>query len=289
MRRYSSGQREQTVNLLTSVFVGSNPTRRTKTELKGFLTCQSIYVILYNIVLFFENRTTRKRKEGYMKYRFMVVILLMSSLPYLIFAQWKQGQIYAFSSQEAIDLVNQLFTAVNPASPENSYMPSFMKDKIRWAYIQHNTHTLQFKFISDEKNELGRILMRSSYQKRLPTIEIVANRLLMIIRVQEKVAFGFNQMQKNTFALGLTHEVVHLEQTESFFTTKETRTKFINEEFRVAKKVDKFAVTPLLDAGQPIEVDFEDMHKIFQGCGMAKECPAFTVYLDSNSGSQMPK
>ena len=35
MRRYPSGQRGQTVNLLTSVFVGSNPTRRTRPEKAG--------------------------------------------------------------------------------------------------------------------------------------------------------------------------------------------------------------------------------------------------------------
>ncbi len=35
MRRYSSGQRGETVNLLTSVFEGSNPSRRTKQIPKG--------------------------------------------------------------------------------------------------------------------------------------------------------------------------------------------------------------------------------------------------------------
>ena len=41
MRQYSSGLRGQTVNLLTSVFVGSNPTWRT---LKNTLLLQGVFV-----------------------------------------------------------------------------------------------------------------------------------------------------------------------------------------------------------------------------------------------------
>ena len=46
MRRYSSGQRGQTVNLLTYVYEGSNPSRRTKYQNQRYAL-----VLLYLVAL----------------------------------------------------------------------------------------------------------------------------------------------------------------------------------------------------------------------------------------------
>lgn len=64
MRRYSSGQREQTVNLLASAFVGSNPTRRTRQKIP---TAWDFFVRVRDGDMFLSTKTV---ESGSWKFQF---------------------------------------------------------------------------------------------------------------------------------------------------------------------------------------------------------------------------
>jgi hypothetical protein len=205
-----------------------------------------------------------------------IVILVFSVLT--VGAQGQRKTSFVFSPQEAIELTNQLITGINPGNPENSYMTPFMREKISWIYIQESLGKLKLKLVTNENGVLPETaLMHSFYEGNVPVIEIVANRLLMLIRVQQNVAKGYNQMQKNTFALGLVHEAVHLENPPQFFTTKDAAATR-NEELRTWRKVDELAVAGLLKGGQPLDIDYPGFHNIFLKCGYKGPCPAFDKY-----------
>ena len=217
------------------------------------------------------------------------VVLLCLSVCDRAFAQDKKGPVYQFTSQVAIELVNDLLTGITPDRPENVYMPEFLKEKIRWLYAEEATKRLELKFTSDDQGLLGQTLMRAYYLNGKPIVEIVANRLVMLIRIQEHVMTHYSRMQKNTFAVGLAHETVHLERPPRYFTVKnQTRSTFIAEEFRTVEKIDRLVVQPLLAKAEPIDVDFVDLNRILKKCDHKLPCQSFVdYYIDGKrSGAQ---
>lgn len=191
---------------------------------------------------------------------------------------------YTFSKQEAVDLVNQLFKACNPDIPANAYMPTFLREKLRWVYVEKLAGRLNTEFVTDEKHELGAALMLGGYDDRgVPFIRIVADNLLLLIRVEYGVKTGFNQMQKNTFALALAHEAVHLEQPWSFFKYKKTHQKFVDEELRTHRKINRQVVTELLKKGELIDIEFMKIREVLSKCGNLVSCSAFTEFINRNS------
>ena len=194
---------------------------------------------------------------------------------------------YTFSKQEALDLVNQLFKACNPDIPENAYMPTFLREKLRWVYREKLTGRLGTEFVYDVKHEFGAVLMMSSYYENgTPFIRIIADRLIMLVRVEQGVKTGFNRTQKNYFALSLAHEATHLERPISSFREKGSRAEFIREELRVYRKMD-VVVTELMKEGEPIDSDYAEMHKVLMKCGKSIACPAFTEHYSQNPGNTL--
>jgi hypothetical protein len=199
--------------------------------------------------------------------------------------QWKQ-QVYFYNKQEAIDLVNQLFRAIHPDKQENQYLPAFVRERVAWIYNEEAAGRLEIRFIDEETEATNRtLLMASGYTSNgKPIIAISLKRLILLFRLQHRVPTGFNRMQQNIFALALTHEAVHLEHPQAFFqvgvTTPQMR---LAEEVRAYRKVDDLAVAELIRKNEPVDRDFEFIHKLIVNCGKAKKCPELEEFVNGSS------
>jgi hypothetical protein len=218
-----------------------------------------------------------------MRNRLSIFVFLLLVLAHVATAQWKQNPSQTYTKEEAVILVNQLLVAITPDRPENAYMTPFMKEKIRWVYAEAASHRLNIAFVDNTKGKMGvrTVLMNSGRDNGVLFIQISANRLLELIRIQQHVAIGFNQMQKNTFALALVHEAVHLERPHD---KPRPKVEFVREELRTCRKVDREAVIPLLKIGEPLDIDFHDIHSILGKCGNSQDCPAFQKYYVDDPG-----
>jgi hypothetical protein len=234
-----------------------------------------------------------------------VLFLAVSSVAVIARSIWKsestksqQAIQVQFDEKEGLKLVNDLFNAVNPSLPENSYMPALMKEKISWIYRRSKEKKLIIHvttaYFQTESGEISKkVLMSSAYSSEksvgfpahLPIIEIYFPRLWTLFRVEENIEKGFSQMAKNAFALALTHEAVHLEKGESEFISRINRPDlFWAEEERTYIKVDLEAVRLLRLAGQPVATIDLEMDNVWQGCGDKLPCPEFTRYLKNMGG-----
>lgn len=173
-------------------------------------------------------------------------------------------------------LISGLLDSVNPDLPINSYMPEFLKEKMRPVVRESN---LQLKrsgspilnLVADETGAMGAKLMRANYVNSLPRIEIFADKWFYLVRIRDGVAVGHSQLHKNSFAVCLAHELVHLELPPEGF----QKERVLIEEFRAWSKIDKEVVSPLLAVGQPLERTFENVHRILVGCNYKLPCEAF--------------
>ena len=87
-------------------------------------------------------------------------------------------------------------------------------------------------------------------------------------------------MTKNTFALSLVHEAVHLERPPEFFFTK-TKQETIDEECRTWSKVDINAVRYLRQIGQPLDEDWIKADDILKRCNdEAANCPELAAFIE---------
>ena len=196
------------------------------------------------------------------------------------------------SRQDAVDLVNQLLKACEPDRPENVYFPSLIKEKVRWIYNEAAAKRLTTSFTEDQDKKIGnQVRMTSGYIiGGKPFLEINANHLMLSIRIRDGVKIGFNRKQKNTFALTLTHEAVHLERPRSFFESLKTRQAVIDEELRTYRKVDRLAVAELLKKGEPLDVDLHEMHEVLTKCSSSVTCASFTdYYIRNRNNPLLPK
>jgi hypothetical protein len=213
----------------------------------------------------------------------MKLVIGSMLLVFLASIQYKHPPAVVMDPKDAIALVNQLLTAVSPAQPENSYMPPFLKQKLEWLYAQEAAHKLTLKLAADDNGYLGSALMHTVYKDHMPMIEINANQLMVMVRIQEKVQVGFNRTAKDTFAIVLAHEAVHLEKPEQFFSQDvqdpAKRKKIaIAEELRAWKKIDELVVSELLKAHEPVPVGFHNLHAALKNCGNVSPCPAFESF-----------
>ncbi|MBX4204861.1 MAG: hypothetical protein KW788_01570 [Candidatus Doudnabacteria bacterium] len=213
-----------------------------------------------------------------MRFVFAQVLALV-----LASAQYKQPPVVVMDPKDAIALVNQLFGAIQPALPENSYMPDALKEKINWMYGQQAANKLSFKLVTDDNGNLGVALMHSFYQNHAPVVEINANQLMVMVRIQERVRVGFNRTAKDTFAIVLAHEAIHLEKPEAFYTQKipdpiiRKKTQ-IAEEFRAWRLTDQLIISELLKTNQPVPIGFRNLHEALKHCTKAPSCVAFEKF-----------
>lgn len=192
----------------------------------------------------------------------------------------KSPQNYYFTEREAKELANQMLAAVNPDRPENAAMPSFMKEKILWLINQQNSQNLivalkpQYRSTGDRSS-----LMDSGYDDADKMfINIYGARLIQLVRQQNNTPVGFNPKEKNTFALALVHEAIHLEQPASYFRSA-GYDELIAEEVRTWAKMIIYAVRPMRSRGEPLESDFREMDDTLKTCNDRPDCEGFIQAL----------
>jgi len=207
-----------------------------------------------------------------------------------------QGNVrLTIPQSEAVRLVNDLLADVNPSNPKNSYMTPFMAEKISWVYTETQAGRLGFNpyaglFTTSDGRPKEATMMTSGYTSRnndaqppfMPFVNLSISRLFIILRVQQNVATGFNQQVKNTFALMLVHEAVHLEHTAEFYNQKRTTEEISQEEARAWFEVNIKAVRQLRASGQPLESDFIEIDNILLRCQDDPQCPQFLKYLNDS-------
>jgi len=213
--------------------------------------------------------------------RLLSVLLVL--LPNLAFGQWIQ-QTYTVSPEDAVMLVNQLLTAIDPADPVNAYMSPFLKKRIRWVYQERAAERLVLGFVGEYLNNStlsNQVLMQSGFTKdNRPSIDISAKRLIIWVRIQGRIATGFNRMQKNSIAVSLAHETVHLEKPKEAFDALRSREGTILEEMRTWEKIDRLVVADLLGRHEPIEIDYIQAHEALLRCRGSRSCPEFRHFIE---------
>jgi hypothetical protein len=200
-------------------------------------------------------------------------------------AQWKK-QVYEATDEEAVTLLNQLLSAINPSNPENARMPAFLKEKITWVYDKHAAGVLDLMLVRGFLNNNRATMMRTFYTKEgKATIEVSAPRLLIWVRMQGKTATGFTRMQRNSFAVAIAHEAVHLELPKGTFAASQTKADSVKEEMRTWEKIDRLIVAEILAQGEELEIDFVNVHSMLKRCKNPMKCAEFRSFIEPKSPS----
>ena len=166
---------------------------------------------------------------------------------------------------------DQLLALVDPEKPENDYFPDFARDRLRWMIRENGAGRLDVGLLTDNSAGLpADVLMAASDLNGKPTIFIAKPRFMKFLIEGGATVAPFTPQQKNDFALGLVHEIVHLQDSGARPDDPEFRAR---EESRVWREVDLQVVRPLRARNQPIHQRFRDVDDAFRACGDELPCP----------------
>jgi hypothetical protein len=181
------------------------------------------------------------------------------------------------ATKEEIELVNNLFSQMNPDRPESSYMPAFMKEKLAWLFAEMEAKRLNVDYdLALEWPQVREALLVSTYSNGQPTLVIILDRLLLYLKVDGKLPESIGRTQRNSFAAALVHEAIHLEKDEAWFRgPARNPEERLLEEFRAYARVDELIITPFLNMGEPVHQTHRDIHSILVGCKYQMPCSAF--------------
>ena len=120
-----------------------------------------------------------------------------------------------FNWWDANDLLRQLLVAIDPARPENIYMPQLLREKIAWVFSENKAGRLILNFSpSPQRDRNGKenrgALMDATKNQSGALVNIYAGTLMYFVRYKRGVRQGFDEVSKDGFALSLAHEAIHL-------------------------------------------------------------------------------
>jgi hypothetical protein len=114
------------------------------------------------------------------------------------------------------------------------------------------------------------VLMAASRLDGAPTIFIVKPRFEAFLREHARFAVPFTAQQKNDFAIGLIHEIDHLQNTTG---SPGDREAFFREESRAWREVNLRFVRPLRELNQPMNREFVQVDDALRQCRDELPCP----------------
>ncbi len=167
---------------------------------------------------------------------------------------------------------NQLFWAVNPSLPENQYFSPFGKEKLSWIIMQKQTGNLSLVLLKnvDSAGLIADDLMASGSPEGKPIIVISQPSFLDFLLDGGRISAPFSQQQRNDFAIGLVHEVVHLQNPNlPNLTTPPER---LQEEIRTWRTVDLNVVRQLRELHQPMNRRLIEADDAILSCGDSAQC-----------------
>ena len=174
---------------------------------------------------------------------------------------------------------NQLFQSVSPSLPQNQYFPQFAKERLLWIQTQRNAGNLSIQLLKNVDNAdlNAEDLMASGRVEGRAVIVIAGPRFARLLMDGGRISAPFTQEQRNDFALGLVHEVVHLEnQNPPDPARLEDR---LAEELRAWSVVDLNVARPLRRLNQPMNLRFTEADDAIRTCGDKLPCEALRQIL----------
>jgi len=175
--------------------------------------------------------------------------------------------------------VNQLFLSVNPSLPENQYFTQFAKDKIWWIITQQKLGRLRLILLknAEQAGLVAGDLMASGIVEGNPMIVISQPSFLAFLLEGGRKSVPFTQQQKNDFAIGLVHEVVHLQNPNRGNPARiEDR---LPEELRTWREVDLNVVRQFRKINQPMNRRLIEADDILRSCGDQARCEPLVKIL----------
>jgi hypothetical protein len=170
-----------------------------------------------------------------------------------------------------------------PTFPKNQYFPDYAKDKLTWAVREHHAGRLTLApFVNAESIQLpADVLLAAARLDGHPTIFISMPRLAAFLQEPGHSIHPFSRQLINTFAIGLIHEIVHLQNPSANPQDADPRT-FVREEFRVYREVNLGVVRPMRYAKQPMSQNLRDVDDMLSLCHDVLPCPGLArlVRLD---------
>jgi hypothetical protein len=177
------------------------------------------------------------------------------------------------AAHELEEVTNGLLAAVSPSLLENRYFSDFAKDKLSWAYREHNTGRLTVApFPDPERVGLPPdVLMAAARLDGQPTIFISMPRLDALLREPGHAIHPFSRQLINAFAIALIHEILHL-QNPNADPREADSDAFSREESRVYREVSLGVVRPLRLLNQPLPPTLIEIDDALRRCGDELPC-----------------
>ena len=174
--------------------------------------------------------------------------------------------------------VNQLFSSVNPALPENKYFPQFAKERLLWIINQRKAGKLSIILLknTDNTNLYFEDLMASGIVEEKSMIVIAGPRFLDFL-LEGQTSPPFTQRQRNDFAIGLVHETVHLEKDNT--ANPANFQDRLAEELRAWRKVDLNVVRQMRRLNQPMNPRLIEADDALRSCSDEAECESLREIL----------
>ena len=191
----------------------------------------------------------------------------------------------AFTAQLTDDQLtaaaDQLLAATDPERPENGYFSAFARERLRWMVREHAAGRLEVGLLTDTRTGAlpPDVLMAAWRADGKSTIFIGRPRFTRFLIEAGATAAPFTQQQKNDFAVGLVHEIVHLQNPDADPRNRGTR---VAEESRVWREVNVQVVRPLLARNQPMHSRFRDVDAALRICRDELPCPPLTRLVRVN-------
>ena len=179
---------------------------------------------------------------------------------------------------------NQLFWALSPSLPENHYFSPFAKQKLLWIITEKQAGKLSLILLKnvDSAGLIADDLMASGRPDGKPIIVISQPSFLDFLLDGGRITAPFSQQQRNDFAIGLVHEVVHLDNSHlSNITTPQER---FQEELRAWRVVDLNVVRQLRELHRPMNHRLIEADDAIRSCGDSTHCEPLRQILLSSYG-----
>jgi hypothetical protein len=177
------------------------------------------------------------------------------------------------------EAANELFWSVSPSLPGNQYFSPFAKEKLSWIITQKQGGKLSMILLKDVDSAglIADDLMASGRPDGKPVIVISQPSFVDFLLDGGQMSAPFSQQQRNDFAIGLVHEVVHLENPNlPNLTTPQER---LQEEVRAWRAVDLNVVRQLRQLHQPMNRRLIEADDAILSCGDSAQCERLVEIL----------
>ncbi len=176
------------------------------------------------------------------------------------------GQTVQLKNRQLVDM---LFTKLNPNLPENSYLPTLAKEKLWWMIVQYNSkprRILISKIDRWAEGNLDVIATTTNNPGQIPEITVSAE------AIGSTASHLTLDQLKDLFLAAMTHEVIHSERhlrSDAAFEDK------FQEELRTWSVWIPQVIRPLVKIGHHTAPDWEIADIVLRSCKDDPTCPAF--------------